>query len=173
MGQVKQMPTQFDRADSVEEIAQDLISKYHSHLVNAKIAYLFKNKSIKRGGKEVIATSEKCGPKVKALAEYDFIITVAYPTYNDLTDKQKIAVIDHELEHCFVDEGPDGSPKFKIVTHDVEEFNCIIRRHGLWKSDLVKVGKTIGDKSEVIEDDDDEEEDDDLLGLEEDDDDEE
>ena len=172
MGQTKQMPTQFDHAESVEEIAKELIPKYHSHLVNAKIAYLFKNKEIKRGGKQVIATAEKCGPKVKALADYDFIITVAYPTYQDLTDKQKVAVVDHELEHCFVDEGDDGSAKCKIVTHDFEEFNSILRRHGLWKSDLVKMKNAVKDKVED-DDEDEEESDEDLLGLEDEDDDDE
>jgi len=162
MGQVKKTPTQFDWAESVEEIAKDLIPKYHTHLVNAKIAYLFKNKEIKRGGKIVIATAEKCGPKVKALAEYDFIITVAYPTYQELTDKQKTAVVDHELEHCFVDEDDSGEVKLKIITHDFEEFNSIIRRHGLWKPDLVTMSKAVTDQDDL---DDDEEEDVDPLGL--------
>jgi hypothetical protein len=186
---VQAVPLQFDPAEAVEEIAKKLIPKHHSHLVSARIAYLFKNKPMKSKGREVYATAEKISKKNYALCKHHFLITVAYPTWKDLSDKKKLAVIDHELEHCFVeDDEKTGEPKYSILPHDVEEFGSIIRRHGLYTTDLVRIGRVVEDAlenlekktvvkkvgkpdEEEIEDDDDEEEDDDDGIFDEDDDD--
>lgn len=147
--QVKAVPTQYDKAKLVEKVAKKLIPRYHPHLINSKIAYLYKNKEITRNGKKTLATAEKCSPKVKALTDYDFIITVAYPDYRDLTDRQRVAVIDHELEHCFVEDGEDGETKIKMLPHDFEEFGDIIRRHGLWQPDLQELGRVVETTKDV------------------------
>lgn len=49
-----------------------------------------------------------------------------------LTDAQRIALIDHELCHCEVDD--DGN--LYARPHSIEEFTEIIERHGLWKGDV-------------------------------------
>ena len=145
-------PVQFDPAEEVEKIAKKLIPKYHSHLATCRIAYLFKSKKMKAKGREVIATAEKISKKHHALSGYHFLITVAYPTWNDLSDKQKLAVIDHELEHCLVeDDEKTGEPKYSILPHDVEEFGSIIKRHGLYTTDLVRLGRVVEDALENLE----------------------
>lgn len=150
----REAPTQYDKAETVEELANRLIAKYHSHLASCKIAYLYKNKDMKAKGKVKVATAEKCSPKVKALTDYDFLIVVSYAAYNSLTDKQKRAVIDHELEHCWVEEDEETSElKFSILSHDVEEFGSIIRRHGLYFSDLEKLGRIVKETKDEEEDD--------------------
>lgn len=149
---VRTAPVQFDPADAVEKIAKKLIPKYHSHLVNAKIAYLFKSKSIKSKGVEVAATAEKISKKHQALSGYHFLITTAFPTWKDLSDKQKLAVVDHELEHCFVeDDDKTGETKYSILPHDVEEFGLIIKRHGLYTTNLVRIGRVVVDALEGLE----------------------
>lgn len=148
----KTVPVQFDPADEVEKLGKKLIPKYHSHLVSCKIAWLFKNKSMKSKGVEIAATAEKISKKHHALSGYHFLITVAYPTWKDLSDKQKLAVVDHELEHCFVeDDEKTGEPKYSILPHDVEEFGSIIRRHGLYTTDLVRIGHVVEDALENLE----------------------
>lgn len=49
-----------------------------------------------------------------------------------LSDAQRVALVDHELCHCTVNE--DGVPT--LLHHDVEEFGQVVERHGLWKPDL-------------------------------------
>lgn len=137
------VPTSYDRAETVEELAKRLISKYHPHLANCKIAYLYKNKDMKSKGRVKIATAEKCSPKLKALTEYDFLIVVSFPAYNSLSDKQKRAIIDHELEHCWCEEDDTGELTYSIIPHDVEEFGSIIQRHGLYYTDLEKMGRIV------------------------------
>jgi len=153
----QKVPVQYDPAESVAEISKGLIRKFHSDLVNTKIAYLYKNKPIKARGKEVIAFSSKCSGIVKVLSEYDVIMIVSYPAFQQLTDDHKIAIIDHELTHLLVDEDSTGAPKLRILAHDVEEFSSIIERHGLYQQDLVRLGKVIqtvtvyeGKKKKVI-----------------------
>jgi hypothetical protein len=148
----KSVPTQFDPAEEVEKIAKKLIPKYHSHLANCKIAYLFKNKKIKSKGREVVATAEKISKKQHALSGYHFLITTSYPTWKELSDKQRLAVVDHELEHCFVeDDDKTGEPKYSILPHDVEEFGSIIKRHGLYTTNLVRIGRVVEDALENLE----------------------
>ena len=146
--QAQAVPTSYDKAETVEELANRLIAKYHPHLANVKIAYLYKNKDMTSNGKTRIASAEKLSPKVKALADFDFLIVISYPAYNALGDKQKRAVIDHELEHCWVEDSDSGDTLLRILPHDVEEFGAIIQRHGLYFSDLERLGRIVKDTKE-------------------------
>lgn len=148
----KSVPTQFDLADDdLVELANKLIAKNHTHLASCKMAYLYKNKPMKLKGVEVAATAEKVPTKHRSLSGYHFIITIAYPTWQELDDKIRLAVLDHELEHCFVeDDEKTGEPKYSVLPHDVEEFSTIIRRHGLYTKDLVRIGHVVQDALESL-----------------------
>lgn len=176
----KAIPVSFDPAEEVEQIAKKLIAKNHSHLATCKVAYLFKNRAIKAKGRNVVATAKKISAENRVLSGYHFLITVAYPTWKELDDKVKLAVVDHELEHCFVDDDEKtGEPKYSILDHDVADFRSIILRHGLYTVDLVQFGtvasnalasvnksvvvKKVGDVKAKDSDDDEDEEDDEIL----------
>jgi hypothetical protein len=82
---------------------------------------------------------------------------ISYPAFQPLSDVQKLAVIDHELTHLFIEEDSSGAPKLHILAHDVEEFGSIIARHGLYREDLVRLGRIMqtvtvyeGDTKKVI-----------------------
>ena len=141
--QIKQIPTQFDHSDTLKEMAKELIAQHHPHLVNAEIAYLFKNKEIKSGGKTVIGTAKKYSKEVKAISGFDFGIVISYPSFQELTDKQKYAVLDHELTHCLISEDEQGETTYSILRHDVEEFLSIIDRHSLYLEDLKALGRVM------------------------------
>jgi hypothetical protein len=141
------IPVQYDPATDVEKLALTLIPKYHSHLVNCKIAYLYKNKPIKSKGRDVAATAEKVSAKSHALSGFDFLIVIAFPTYRALDPALQLAVLDHELEHCWVEENEKtGKAKCVILPHDVEEFSQIVLRHGLYTTSLLKLGNVVSDK---------------------------
>jgi hypothetical protein len=158
--EIEETPEQFDRAEDVEAIAEDLIGRFHSHLADCRIAYLFKNKKITKGGKEVLATAEKCSAKTKALVAYeqtpgvdagnpfDFCIVVSYAAWTLLSEKQKSALIDHELSHCQVDETDEGEITYSIVRHDVEEFTNVARRWGAYSHDLTLFKSAINGEPE-------------------------
>jgi hypothetical protein len=145
---VQSVPTQFDPCpEDISAMARGLITQYHTHLVNSKFAFLFVNKDMTRKGKVAIATVEKINAKFKALTELDFLITISYPKWKELSDKQQLAVMDHELNHCLVEdsEDPGGDTKFKIIAHDLEEFYSTIERFGLVFNDLVTLGRVVTD----------------------------
>ena len=116
------------------KMCQKLIEKHHEHLDGAKIAIICKDKASKKQGKTILATASLPSKKIRPLLDddYHFIICVALDAWEVLEDKQRLALMDHELCHCHFSE--DGDPI--IVAHDLEEFGCIIVRHGLWRGDI-------------------------------------
>ena len=131
------------RADEdVTEIAENLIGRHHPHLADVRIGYLFREKAGKKGGKEVLGTAERFPEKMSALFEEDedpaFLITLAWDAWQRATQKQRMALIDHELSHCIMEPGekPYDKEEPALVGHDFEEFTAIVQRHGVWKEDL-------------------------------------
>jgi predicted metallopeptidase len=127
----------------VVELANDLIYEHHSHLGPIRIEYLFVSEPIVERGKEVWGRAAKVTGRNAYLAARErpqeaieprgfFVIELVKKVWELLDKKAKTALLDHELEHCWVKD--DGS--LVIVPHDLEEFNNIVRRHGLWRVDI-------------------------------------
>lgn len=133
--------TVITQAHEVERLAQPIIDKHHQHLAGARILYLFTTQERRHHTKTVLATAQKLSAIQRFLSSgedassdegYDFLILVGTVEWSLLTPKQRVALIDHELCHCWADE----SGAWKLRAHDVEEFSDIVHRHGLWKQDV-------------------------------------
>lgn len=120
----------------VYSLMSELINEYHPHLRNAKIECLFTDKGRKRAGKLIVATCEAVNATYNYLTDIDFIITIFDKAWDQLADKEKQYILDHELCHAFVGENKHGEPVYKVVPHDLEEFNEIVERYGLMQRDL-------------------------------------
>lgn len=152
-------PVKFWDAPEVEAIANELIPKYHQHLLdfNVKIRYLFVSKTPKSGGKEVWGTCRKVSGMNAFLeggAKNDgpfFVITMSKDVWELLSEDKRRALTDHELCHASAsvkqakDEADadldaeieqDNPVKLSIKPHDLEEFSDIVRRYGLWREDV-------------------------------------
>jgi hypothetical protein len=76
----------------------------------------------------------------------DFMILFDQVQWVQLKPNQQTALVDHELQHCGRFE---KIVREKLVMywglrgHDVEEFSCIIQRHGLWQKDLETMHETM------------------------------
>jgi predicted metallopeptidase len=123
---------QYTLAPAVKDIANKLIEKYHNHLQGFKIIYLFRDKSMKSKGKEVYGKASKVQSKYQAITGATFVIEIAEPAFASMDHKHQVALIDHELMHCFIDENEQPT----ILSHDFEGFNKELKRHGFWASDL-------------------------------------
>lgn len=143
----------YREAKEVEEIAKDLIQKYHQPLIdfNVDIRYCFVNKTTIKGNKEIWGTCQKISGKNAYLAENNpdnepfFLITISEPVWSILPLDKKEALVDHELCHCFAevkqedddsDFEQDNPVKLSVKPHDLEEFSCIVKRHGLWREEI-------------------------------------
>lgn len=144
-------------APDVREIAQRLIPLHHSHLLDVRIEYLFTDKVAKRAKKEVWGTLRKVGSLAAYLAgdenakehgvtEEFFVMTITGPVWEELTDAQKEALVDHELCHGGVGHDKKGDVKLGIIPHDLEEFTSIVKRHGLWREDVKRFAESAKDK---------------------------
>lgn len=129
------------RAKGPEAIAEVLVRTFHPALVRRAIAYLWVE-SMTSGSQTKLGTAAKASAKVQLLAKVDFILTFNHTAYLELSFEQRVALIDHELQHCDVD-GDTNQPM--LVPHDVEEFGSIVRRYGLWKPDLRTFGRAVKD----------------------------
>lgn len=150
----------YSPAPEVAKIAADLIPVFHAHLVeNIRIDYVFTDKITKKGNKEVWGTMRKISALNAYLASDDnskkhgvtesfFVMVISEPIWNKLNDKQKRALVDHELCHAKVDVDEEGNYKLKIVPHDMEEFTEIVKRHGLWAEDVTEIAKVISELQE-------------------------
>ncbi len=129
----------------VEEIARDLIRRYHQHLLNAKIVYVFRGGEWKKGGKTILGQVEKAGGKMAFWVRQALHIDRpdVYPMYISkrgwatLSHDQRLALIDHELCHWHCTD----TGKIVTIGHDVEEFRAVLERHGFWENELRRFGE--------------------------------
>lgn len=147
----------FFEAPEVAAIAEELIPKYHQHLLDfsVRMRYLFVDKTPKSGGMEIWGTCRKISG-LNAYLEGEnpdgdpfFVITISKDIWDVLPQDSRIALVDHELCHASAeakqqkDDGEsnedmetDNPVKLTIRPHDLEEFSCIVRRHGLWREQV-------------------------------------
>ena len=137
------MSQEFSPAPEVAEVARDLIHGHHSHLGPVRIEYVFLSEPISERGKDVWGRARKvtglnaylaldAKPKEPKEPQGFFVIEIVKRVWMQLDEKSKRALIDHELTHLWVND--DGS--LSIRPHDLEEFNDIVRRYGLWRADI-------------------------------------
>lgn len=120
-------------------LAAEVVSHYHPALQDAKMGFIFQDEASIRFGKQVLGTAQKISDKQRAAGlDMDYLITIALDVWKSLSLTQKKALIDHELCHCDYAYG-----EAKMRGHDIEEFNCIVERYGLWKPDLKEFGISV------------------------------
>lgn len=132
------------------KILSEIRNKEHGHLEGAKIALAWRmgwrpdaNSILKLG------QCRKRGDLDRELDGFDFAIMLNKEAWAGLNEKQKRALIDHELCHAQIVYDADGNPKYddrdrlccRIRKHDCEEFRVVVERHGLWTSDLAELAR--------------------------------
>jgi len=138
------VPQEYSPAPQVEDVARDLIDAHHSHLATVRIDYVFTTEQLKEKGKVVWGRAKKVTGLNAWLASEDrgydsespeefFVIEIHRGTWLMIDEKSKRALVDHELHHLDVD---IETSKLSIRPHDLEEFNAVVRRHGLWRDDI-------------------------------------
>jgi len=124
-------------APEVEKIARELIPRHHSHLVEANIKYEFRTDAWLSKGRFVLGKTEKASDKLRFRTGYDFFIVVNWQAWDQMTTKERLALVDHELCHCGRGLDDDfGNPSWTLEDHDFTEFASVVSRHGMWNTDL-------------------------------------
>lgn len=156
------MGTKFQPADEVKEIAIGLIEENHPRLFGIRIEYLFIDKIPKKGTKQVWGSCRKITNLTAYLADRNrnitdedgeepepfFAIVISRPIWEVLPYEKKLALVDHELCHAGVEETDDGGKKLFIISHDLEEFAEVVKRHGIWEEGIEVFIKAAKEKLE-------------------------
>lgn len=140
-------------APEVVEIARELIRVVEDHepLAQVHIEFVWRDRASSSRDRTVLAKARKITGLNAFLVNHAsgvvngseanepfFVVEVAFDTWGRLTPEQRVALVDHELCHLSVDRDDDGGLVLSLRGHDLEEFGCIVRRHGLWKSDVTR-----------------------------------
>lgn len=147
-------------APEVRNIAAPLIEAHHDHLKKIRIEFVFRSEAARSGGQLVLGKARKVSGLNALLslpeAEIEdvdettsddqdfFVVEIAHDTWMWMEDKQRRALVDHELCHCRIEYDDDGALKLVVAAHDVEEFAAVVERWGLWKPDLTRFVRAIG-----------------------------
>jgi hypothetical protein len=123
---------------SVIHTAEEIIRQYHPWLITARIAFVMRSESQKRGQRYVLGQASKVPDKMQPYFEFDFLIWLSEKDYEGMSDATREALIDHELEHCKPNMMTGG---WRLIEHDIQEFATIILRRGLWTEDLRRMDK--------------------------------
>ena len=136
-------PTLIGLLDSGNDILMELVRKHHSHLASLNILLLCTNKEIKSGGRSRPGKVQKMTPILKYFSrkgngdEYDVMITVSLPSWNDAEHMKRTAIIDSLLTSIeTVEDETTGALKVSIIGPQVAEFAEIVERYGAYNEGL-------------------------------------
>ena len=126
---------------------------HHPHLEEARITLAYrKDWKADKDGLRTLGKCKKVSAVEKLFHGFDFVIILNADVWLStmLTEKQRLAIMDHELCHAQVSEDEDGNaltdhdgrPKWRCRKHDLEEFRDIVDRHGVYKQDILDFVKS-------------------------------
>lgn len=137
--------TTWERATpDVIEMAESLINQFHPALQRARIGLMFRDVAPVSGGKRTLGKAQKVPDQWQPFLRepLDFIIWLAHDQWIGMSPQQRRALLDHELCHLHLDE----MDRAVIIPHDIEEFVCIVERHGAWLEDLRRMQRVMQDQ---------------------------
>ena len=129
----------------------EIRKQFHAHLEAAKIGLAWRMgwKSDTDGHMTMGQCRKSSDLDREMYAGFDFVILLNEEAWPTLNDSHKRALIDHELCHAAITMDADGNPKYndrdrlccRVKKHDIDEFKCIVERHGLYTQDLEDIAK--------------------------------
>lgn len=129
----------------VKSLADKLIALNHPHLKLVSINYLFRPEALLRDDKAVAGMAIKNPDRDWMAHHHDFTIELAHDLWTspETTDEFREALLDHELSHCSVvmengvpEVDDKGRIKVRMRSHDIEEFEGVLARHGAYHKNL-------------------------------------
>ena len=124
----------YEISEPLQELAAAVIDEHETlhHLSDAldRIIFMTSDKAKRSRGRTVFADTELVRPKLRDLADCDFIITFYKPATDGMTDEQLKRLMYHELRHV----GADAEKPY-IVPHDLQDFRDIV---GAWGIDWIR-----------------------------------
>lgn len=164
------MASKYTKADSVTyEILSELISEKHQDLHTAGVsidmlfAYAPENDAgertstaLKLHGYACNAITRIVNLRNRVMGRGDAEIELDGDIWPELTDRQRLAILDHELSHLVVSRNVQGEmildshsrPKLKMVLHDyhIGGFSEVAKRWGIDSSEISQIRAVMSSK---------------------------
>jgi hypothetical protein len=143
----------YEITSELDQLAKQVIARYHLHLAGAKIACLYRLGPWKEKGFDQIGRAVMAPPAWRALTGYDVLVAIHKTSYlkigNKAGDKGRLALLDYAFSYLSETRGSDscGRPVFQSQGHDIREFSWVVNRHGVCFSKLLALAD--GDHGEV------------------------
>jgi hypothetical protein len=124
----------------VMTLLQRLIADNHPHLVliEKEIGVIFRQKAIEKNGRVILGTTKKAPALLSVLTDedynYKFLIELGADSWQTLSDRQRLALLDHHLCAMIVTE--DEEKGTQVCSLRVPDFLCYkeeIQRWGMWR----------------------------------------
>ena len=138
-----------DASDEIGPIAEKLIEEVevHRRLEDAPVRFVFRSEAQRSKGRLVLGRAHvvtglraflagpvTAGDRLGYLPF--FVVEIAEDVWERMTDRQRVALVDHELSHCEWDE---VLGKGTLRPHTIEEFLGVLERHGPWQRSLAEM----------------------------------
>jgi len=124
-------------APEAEAVAKEIMETLPviDGIEEASIKYIF----ILKKHSEYAAKIQKPGGVWKFLSDYDYVVLVHKPSWDKFSERQRKALIYHELLHITYKTDKNEKKHWKLRKHDIEEFIDVIREFGAWSPELNKL----------------------------------
>ena len=135
----------------IKEKALSLIKSFeeHTHLVDLlsedRIKFFFVEKGSFEGKARMIR-----GATAEAASGTVFIVEINYSHWNDISEKERWALIDTQLCRCGGEyNDQDGTWKYSKDKPDVEAFTSVVKRWGPYSDSILEFSDSCDIKNEV------------------------
>lgn len=140
-------PIDFLAAEPLQKMAHRLINECpeFSHLANCSIAYLWKRKGGKSGGRAILGKATIASGLLAHLTELNAVIWLAADHIRTAhrTGMQMEAALYHYLSEIDQDVDDDGNATWTRRSPDVQVYIAEVKKYGLWRADLEHLGKAM------------------------------
>lgn len=117
-----------------------LIGQHHPHLalIEDEIGVVFREKASEVCGVIILGKTKKAPPLLPVLTDkkfnYRFVIELGADEWQNLSNQQQNALLDHHLCAMAVEEDPNtGEIKCQIRPPDFVGYKEEVQRHGMWR----------------------------------------
>jgi hypothetical protein len=143
-----------DEGRPLYALLAELVELHHEDLREARIAIAWCTSwKPDVDGIVTLGKCKKASDLDRELAAWDFIILLRAAFWRDpqVTDHQRRALLDHELEHATLKYDARGEPVedergrkvYRTRKHSIEDFTSIVERYGCYRSDLEQFARAL------------------------------
>jgi hypothetical protein len=131
----------YSKAPEVEEIADELIKKYHPHLEGVKICYLFRSDRWKARKKPVRGKVLIAPPLWQHIGGFELIVIINKTIFESMDADGRLVMVDNEISSVEMVEKEAGKKAWRFREHDICEYSDVLARHNVCVSNLIPLVK--------------------------------